>query len=299
MRRPWPSTARSSATTRPRVTGRSLTTRLSPPPKRDDRTPLPACALLRRSIPTDSRYQIALGRILTYNPKTRSEGRQLSRSPPRRPAGHEALRQSLVWDSQNPASGPEIRAYLAKHNDPQLAEALRNQPKPSAATAATNTAPTSAPASAHVRTSTSATAPSVPVEDSPEVLADRAKGSEMEAAYNALNAKHLEEAEARFKAILANDPAQPARARRHGLRPHAAVQLRRRHQLPRAGQAERCQGRRPRHRARDRALLLHDGRRRRPRSTRTISPPPSSSIRPRWPCAPPAPKPSKASAAPS
>ncbi len=164
---------------------------------------------LTEKFPTDSRYQIALGRILTYNPKTRSEGRRYLDRHPADPEAMKALRQSLVWDSQNPASGPEIRAYLAKHNDPQLAEALRNQPKPSAATAATNTAPTSAPASAHVRTSTSATAPSVPVEDSPEVLADRAKGSEMEAAYKALNAKHIEEAEARFKAILANDPASP------------------------------------------------------------------------------------------
>jgi cellulose synthase operon protein C len=46
---------------------------------------------LIEKFPSDSRYQIALGRILTYNPHT--------------------------------------RAYLAKHNDAQLAQALRNQPK--------------------------------------------------------------------------------------------------------------------------------------------------------------------------
>ncbi len=158
---------------------------------------------LTEKYPSDSRYQIALGRILTYNPKTRSEGRRYLDRHPADPEAMKALRQSLVWDSQNPASAPEIRAYLAKHNDPQLAEALRNQPKPSAATPAPAT-------TARVHTSTSATAPvAAPVEDSPEVIADRAKGAEMEEAYKALNAKHIEEAEARFKAILANDSASP------------------------------------------------------------------------------------------
>ncbi len=150
--------------------------------------------------PTDSRYQIALGRILTYNPKTRPEGRRYLERHPADPEAMKALRQSLVWDSQNPASAPELRAYLAKHNDPQLAEALRNQPKPSA--------PASAPTSAHVRTST-AGAPSAPPETSPEVIANQARGAEMEDAYKALNSKHIEEAEGRFKAILANDPASP------------------------------------------------------------------------------------------
>ena len=113
-----------------------------------------------------------------------------------------ALRQSLVWDSQNPASAPELRAYLAKHNDPQLAEALRNQPKPSAASPSAS--------SERVRTSTSgAPHAAAPVEETPEVIAERGKGAEMEEAYKALNAKHTEEAEARFKAILANDPASP------------------------------------------------------------------------------------------
>ncbi len=156
---------------------------------------------LTEKYPADSRYQIALGRILTYNPKTRSEGRRYLDRHPADPEAMKALRQSLVWDSQNPASAAEIRAYLAKHNDPQLAEALRNQPKPSAGSPAS-------PSSARVRTSTSG-APAAPVEDSPEVIADRAKGAEMEEAYKALNAKHIEEAEARFKAILANDSASP------------------------------------------------------------------------------------------
>ncbi len=153
---------------------------------------------LTEKYPADSRYQIALGRILTYNPKTRSEGRRYLDRHPNSPDALKALRQSLVWDSQNPASAPELRAYLAKHSDPQLAAALANQPKPSA----------------QVRTSTSGApgapgAPPAPVEDSPEVIASRAKGAELEEAYKSLNAKHIEEAEARFRAILANDPASP------------------------------------------------------------------------------------------
>ncbi len=79
--------------------------------------------------PSDSRYQVTLGRILTYNPKTREEGRRLLEKHPADPKAVAALRQSLVWDSANPASAADIRAYLLKHNDEQLSTALRNMPK--------------------------------------------------------------------------------------------------------------------------------------------------------------------------
>ena len=97
----------------------------------------------------------------------------------------DALRQSLIWDSANPASASDIRAYLAKHNDPQLAEALRKQPKiaPRAAGKGSDADP-----------------------DSPELLAQRKDSAEMEEAYRALNAKRLDDAESRFKAILATQP---------------------------------------------------------------------------------------------
>lgn len=137
--------------------------------------------------PADSRYQIALGRILTYNPKTRADGRRYLDRHPSSPQAVEALRQSLIWDSANPASAPEIRAYLAKHNDPQLAEALRNQPK-------------IAPKPAGKGTDTEAEP------GSPNFLAQRKSSVEMEDAYKALNAKRLDDAEARFKAILVNQP---------------------------------------------------------------------------------------------
>jgi len=129
--------------------------------------------------PNDSRYQIALGRILTYNPQTRAEGRKLLERHPDSPQAVEALRQSLVWDSANPASAADIRAYLAKHNDAQLSQALHNQPKPSATHGTTLTAE------------------------------QRARTAQEQEAYNALNAKRLDDAELRFKAILASEPQNP------------------------------------------------------------------------------------------
>ena len=67
--------------------------------------------------------QVALwGAFLTYNPKTRPKGRRLLvAASEQMPEAVEALRQSLVWDAQNPANAAEIFAtYLAKHNDAQL-----------------------------------------------------------------------------------------------------------------------------------------------------------------------------------
>ncbi len=144
---------------------------------------------LMGKFPSDSRYQIALGRILTYDPKTRQEGRRLLERHTADPQAAEALRQSLVWDASNPASAADIRAYLARHNDAQLATALRNQPK--------------------VTTSRGSTAVPQTPEEIAAVEAARAKGVQEQQAYNALNAKHLDEAELLFKAILANDPENP------------------------------------------------------------------------------------------
>jgi cellulose synthase operon protein C len=134
--------------------------------------------------PSDSRYQIALGRILTYNPKTREEGRKLLEKHPNDPQAAAALRQSLLWDSANPASAAEIRTYLLKHNDEQLATALKNQPKVPTAKPGVPQTPEEAAAAAEART----------------------RSVQEQEAYNALNAKHLEDAELRFKAILASNP---------------------------------------------------------------------------------------------
>ena len=135
--------------------------------------------------PGDSRYQITLGRILTYNPKTREEGRKLLEAHPGDPQAVEALRQSLLWDAQNPATGGDIRAYLQKHPDAQLSAALKTMPK---AAGPARPAPVLTPeqkAAAAVNATRTA--------------ADRE-------AYKDLNAKNLTGAEQKFKAILQDNP---------------------------------------------------------------------------------------------
>ena len=133
------------------------------------------------SNPGDSRAQVALGRILTYNPKTRADGRKLLQAHPGDPQAVEALRQSLLWDAQNPATSADIREYLSRHNDAQLAQALQAMPRPVAAPA---------PISAQQRAANAVNA---------------TRNAEDNAAYRALNAKHLDEAETRFKEILAKN----------------------------------------------------------------------------------------------
>jgi cellulose synthase operon protein C len=144
---------------------------------------------LVQKYPPEARYQIALGRILTYNPKTREEGRKYLERFPKDPQADEGVRQSLLWDSPNPAMAPQIRAYLATHHDPQLASALQAMNAQTAANAAAAAEQTAGPASR----------PSAAV-------AGRAQSAAEIAAYKALNAKHIGEGETRFKAILANDP---------------------------------------------------------------------------------------------
>jgi tetratricopeptide (TPR) repeat protein len=136
---------------------------------------------LTERFPADPRYQIALGRVLTYNAKTREEGRTYLSRFPNDAQATDALRHALLWDASNPAIAPEIRAFLAAHDDPQLTQAL----------AAMGTQ-----AAQH-------TASSAP---SPAVTSMRARSAAEIAAYGSLNAGHVDEAEERFKAILAADP---------------------------------------------------------------------------------------------
>jgi len=134
--------------------------------------------------PRDSRYQIVLGRILTYDNKTRHEGQEMLAKHPADPEAVDALRQSLLWDSQNPNQAEAIKQFLATHKDAQLAGALHNLDLKRAA--------------------------SQPVAMTPEekaaAEAERQRAVEEAAAYKALNAKHLDEAETRFKAILEREP---------------------------------------------------------------------------------------------
>jgi Tfp pilus assembly protein PilF len=140
--------------------------------------------------PNDSRYQIALGRILTYDPKTREQGRKVLERYPQDRQADEALRQSLLWDSSDPAYAGEIRAYLAKHPNPQLAGALQ-------AAEAAKSQPVVSESAAQSTIRSQQTAPG----------GSGAQSAAEVEAYRALNAKHIDQAEALFKAVLDRDPA--------------------------------------------------------------------------------------------
>jgi tetratricopeptide (TPR) repeat protein len=215
--------------------------------------------------PQEDRFQVSLGHVLTYDPATRQEGRSYLAKFPRYPQATQALRQSLLWDAANPAMAPEIRAYLATHNDPQLTAVFHTtQPRANPEVPAANSAVPAPPARVgtsitlatqalgastdrgspapagsvsvsagpaavsspaptagqHVvatlpvtastaRTQAPAVSPSSPepATTPPVVHGDtRARAAAEVAAYQSLNASRIEEAEVRFKAILAIDP---------------------------------------------------------------------------------------------
>ena len=144
---------------------------------------------LAEKYPNEPRYQIALGRILTYNPKTREQGRKYLERYPQDRQADEALRQSLLWDSSDPAYAGEIRAYLAKHPNPQLSEALQ-------AAEAAKSQPEQSAGAAQSTVRAQQTAPG----------ASSAQSAAEVEAYKALNAKHIDQAEALFRAVLDRDP---------------------------------------------------------------------------------------------
>jgi tetratricopeptide (TPR) repeat protein len=124
--------------------------------------------------PGDPRYEVALGRILTFDVKTRKEGVALLEKHSTDPQARLALRQALTWDADNPATIPEIRAFLRGNSDPELEQRLQ-------ATEARQA----------------------------KLSAGLAKSQEERAAYMAMSANHLDEAQKRFEAILATDANNP------------------------------------------------------------------------------------------
>ena len=64
---------------------------------------------------SDSRFAIELGRMLTYDAKTRAEGIRILKEHSKDSSAQTALRQALIWDSANPASAAELRQYLKDH----------------------------------------------------------------------------------------------------------------------------------------------------------------------------------------
>ena len=157
-------------------------------------------ALVQRDS-SESRYQVALGRVLTYDPKTREEGRSYLQRYPNDQRAQEALRLSLLWDTPNPAMAPQVRTYLASHHDPQLAQALLVAQTPQASPGANATAAQSS------RPPTPVTIQHVAQSGSPPT--GRVQSTDEATAFKALNAQHLDEAESRFKAILAIQPNNP------------------------------------------------------------------------------------------
>ena len=65
--------------------------------------------------PGDPRYDVALGAMLTYDPRTRAEGIRILKEHPRDQSAQAALRQALVWDTANPASTAALRGYVKRH----------------------------------------------------------------------------------------------------------------------------------------------------------------------------------------
>jgi tetratricopeptide (TPR) repeat protein len=122
--------------------------------------------------PGDSRYEVELGVMLTYQASTRAEGIRLLKAHAQDPNAQSALRQALIWDAANPASAAELREYLKAH--PQDTEIESHLKQNEAKLAEMNSGIARTPAE--------------------------------RAAFAALNAHRLEEAQTRFTELLEKNP---------------------------------------------------------------------------------------------
>ena len=130
--------------------------------------------------PADQRYNVTLGRILTYSPRTRAEGKRLLEQFPQDPAAQSAVRQANLWDAQNPSDAPAIRAYLQQHPDEQIAESLAESQTRQAK-----------------------------AQQGDQGIA---RGPAERAAFAALAANHVDQAQDDFLALLAETPGNPRAA---------------------------------------------------------------------------------------
>ena len=125
-------------------------------------------ALAERN-PGDARYAVQLGIMLTYDQRTRAEGIRILEAHPADPDAQAGLRQALIWDSANPASAAELREYLKAHpQDTELAGRLKQNEAKLA-----------------------------------QMNSGIARTPQERAAFAALNAHRLDEAEKRFTDLLA------------------------------------------------------------------------------------------------
>jgi tetratricopeptide (TPR) repeat protein len=121
--------------------------------------------------PGDTRYAVQLGTMLTYDQRTRGEGIRILEAHSKDPGAQAALRQALIWDSANPASAAELRSFLKEH--PQDTEIAGHLKEDESKLSQLNSGIARTPAE--------------------------------RAAFAALNAKHLDEAQQRFQALLDED----------------------------------------------------------------------------------------------
>jgi tetratricopeptide (TPR) repeat protein len=128
-------------------------------------------ALVQRN-PGNPKFAVALGVMLSNAQASRGEGMRILKEHPQDPAGQAALRQALLSDAANLSSVPELRDYLKDHpQDTELATHLKEN---EARLAQLNSGMGRTPAE--------------------------------RAAFAALDAHHLDEAQQRFTAILNEEP---------------------------------------------------------------------------------------------
>ncbi len=94
---------------------------------------------LAQRVPSDSRYRLSLGRVLTYSPATRVEGMKLLESLQNDPSASEAARsawrQALIWDRGNHTAQASLHSYLSRYPDPELEKQLASPVQPGAPSA--------------------------------------------------------------------------------------------------------------------------------------------------------------------
>ena len=122
--------------------------------------------------PGDSRYAVELGTMLTYDARSRAEGIRILKEHSSDPNVQAPLRQALIWDSANPASAAELRQYMKDH-------------------------PLDAEIAIHLKENESKLA---------QMNSGIARTPAERAAFAALNAHKLEEAQTRFMDLLQKEP---------------------------------------------------------------------------------------------
>jgi tetratricopeptide (TPR) repeat protein len=140
----------------------------------------PALAALHQLVqryPSNEAYKLSLGRLLTYDPKTRMQGVQILASlhGANSEAARQAWRQALNWEASSPAYQASIREYLKRYPDRDLSAQEHK-----------------------IAEKTAAQRPAKPEEPAGDPDEDRG--------YKALNAGNLEEAQARFESVLKRHP---------------------------------------------------------------------------------------------